>query len=272
MATAKQRPYSVGWAPGIMSNCFNRDSWFGFVGAGRDLSFLSQLKPELPGEVLVQRMQSCHLISAYCDYLFKTPVTLWKRGILKGREGQTEKRRKKSGRVPERLLNRLFWSKRSPYSCKLTQGWWHYTIPSNAEHLLHLQKSPNLSVPLCCDLWCFVSSNWFTNRCHWANRDPFPDPTTAEPALFHFCPMVHLYFCNTCSLHDSLLIDMTWIKHWRFKNVSTLHTGITLYNQDEIWLSVCFQLLSESPACVLRFILVLKLIVNWQEINCKYFW
>lgn len=57
--------------------------------AGRDLSFLSGLRPELPGEKEVGvggkseggrmlRMPSCHLISAHCHYLFKTPpVTLW---------------------------------------------------------------------------------------------------------------------------------------------------------------------------------------------------
>lgn len=50
MATAEQQPYSLGRAPGIMSNCFNRDGWFGIVGAGRDLSLLSLLKPELPGD------------------------------------------------------------------------------------------------------------------------------------------------------------------------------------------------------------------------------
>lgn len=56
--------------------------------AGRDLSFLSGLRPELPGEKeeegsggRVLRMPSCHLISAHCHYLFKAPtrppVTLW---------------------------------------------------------------------------------------------------------------------------------------------------------------------------------------------------
>lgn len=45
-AAAGQQPHSVGRAPGIMSNCFNSDGWFGAVGAGRNLSLLSLFKPE----------------------------------------------------------------------------------------------------------------------------------------------------------------------------------------------------------------------------------
>ncbi|TNN69729.1 hypothetical protein EYF80_020093 [Liparis tanakae] len=53
MATDEQQPHSVGRAPGIMSNCFNRDGWCGAVGAGRDLSSPPPLKPELPEDELV---------------------------------------------------------------------------------------------------------------------------------------------------------------------------------------------------------------------------
>lgn len=72
------------------------------VIAGGDLSFLSELRPELPGEKRggggTQRMQSCHLISAYRHYLFKAPSdTLAGARILReeGKQGE-----RKCGKVP----------------------------------------------------------------------------------------------------------------------------------------------------------------------------
>lgn len=129
MATAKQQPYSVGWAHGIIRNCFNRlkDSWFVVVGAGRDLSFLSVLKPELPGDECrgVNRRQSCHRINAFCDYLFKTPSDTL--AVCISYEGRANKGGKKSARIPKRQLVKLF---RSCCSCKFTWRWWHYKPPA----------------------------------------------------------------------------------------------------------------------------------------------
>lgn len=73
-----------------MSNCFN--SGLQTVGSALQVQAgtcpsCQGSKPELPGGECgsVHRTQSCHLISAYCDYLFKNPpVTLWQRSILKG--------------------------------------------------------------------------------------------------------------------------------------------------------------------------------------------
>lgn len=78
-------------------------------------------------------MQSCHLISAYCDYLFKTPsdtlAALF--FFLKG-EGQTKK-------VEEYLRDCLRNSSKLPTAADSLEGG-DITIPSNSEHLLHLQK------------------------------------------------------------------------------------------------------------------------------------
>lgn len=76
---------------------------FGDVGAGRDLSFLSQLKPELPGDEYkgVEWMSSCHLISAYCDYLFRSPGD-----TLAGQQSEGG-RAHKEGRIPESVLEGL---------------------------------------------------------------------------------------------------------------------------------------------------------------------
>lgn len=76
MAKAEQQPYSVGWAPGIMSNCFNSGSQTVglalYVQAGTCPSCQSSnLNFQEMNVGRVWRMQSCHLISAYCDYLFK---------------------------------------------------------------------------------------------------------------------------------------------------------------------------------------------------------
>lgn len=72
--------------------------------AGRDLSFLSGLRPELPAEKeaggggggRVLRMPSCHLISAHRHYLFKAPPpgdTLAGAGFLReeGKQGEKKK-------------------------------------------------------------------------------------------------------------------------------------------------------------------------------------
>lgn len=100
-----------------MSNCFNRDGWFGIVGAGRDLSLLSLLKPELPGDEQCWCREcraviwSVHIVIIYLGPSVTRLVV--QRSKKKKGGGQTKKR------IPGRVLEKLF---RSPYSCKTHTG------------------------------------------------------------------------------------------------------------------------------------------------------
>lgn len=136
-----------------MFQLWPRDSWFGVVVAGRDLSFLSELKPELPGEECgrVQTMQSCHLISAYCHYLFKTPSDTLAGAAFLGGKGK-QRKKKKVEKYPRDCWR--YCSDIPKAANSLGDG--DITTPSNSVHPLHLQKSPNLSVLLLCDGLCLL--------------------------------------------------------------------------------------------------------------------
>lgn len=76
MATAEQQPYSEQQAPVIMSNWL-RDSWFGVCICRQGLVLpvgAPNLNFQEPSARRVRGMRNCHLISAYCDHLFKTPL------------------------------------------------------------------------------------------------------------------------------------------------------------------------------------------------------
>lgn len=125
------------------------------------MSFLSKLKPELPPEECgrVQRMQSCHLISAYCHYLFKTSSDTLAGAVFLRWKGK--QRKKKKIEKYQRDCRRYIFSD-LPIVANSLEGGDIYN-PSPASHSVHLRKSSNLSVLLLCDLPWFVSSNWFTN-------------------------------------------------------------------------------------------------------------
>lgn len=170
-------------------------------------------------------MQCCHLISAYRDYLFKSPSdTLAGLCSWGGRANKEEK----AGGYPREPLEESF---RCPYRCRGGDN----TIPSHSEHLLHLHTTPNLSLQLSCFPGCYVVLIAPLKGTQSSQQILLLNPTPAEPALYYFCPMVHLYFCRVCSLHLSLLIDVTWIKHSTFKHLSTVHTGNVIHNQAAIW-------------------------------------
>lgn len=77
--------------------------------------------------------------------------------------------------------------------------YWEGGDITNPFCLRALQKYPNLSKLLWCGVWWFVFSNWCANR----ESQPRNNPTTAELAVFHFCPPG----TSACSLHDSPLIS-----------------------------------------------------------------
>lgn len=73
-------------------------------------------------------MQGCHLISAYCDYLFKTPSDTLAVQQSKGGRANKEKGRRNTRETTGETVQI------SPYS--LRGG--DIRFPSNSEHCLHL--------------------------------------------------------------------------------------------------------------------------------------
>lgn len=123
--------------------------------------------------------RGCRLISAYCDYLFKTlGDTLAQRGRGKG-GGLTKKR------IPVKLFRALC-------SCKTRAGVGDITIP------LGRDASAALTERLCL-------VGWLTGAHH----------SSAELLMILQCsasaPTAHLFSCNAGSLHDSLLRDVDLI-------------------------------------------------------------